>query len=139
MDEKQKRVSITTSVYEQILLHAGEEAPKECCGFLTGEECIINRCHPAINILASENRYSIAPKEIFQFFKELRASSRNHLGIYHSHPSSEAYPSRTDIEQAFYPHCSYMIVSLMNPSLPVLRAFRIVDGEVTELELQIVL
>ena len=138
MNEEWKRVSVTRSVYEQILRHASQEAPKECCGFLTGESHTINQCHPAKNVLQSEFRYSIDPKELLQFFKELRASCRSHLGIYHSHPSSEAYPSRTDIEQAFYPRCSYLIISLKNPAVPILRAYRIIGEEVTELELQVV-
>ena len=129
---------ITSSVFEQILQHARQEAPKECCGLLTGEGRTISRSHPTTNILKSEVQYSIDPRELFQFFRGLRSSRESHLGIYHSHPSSEAYPSRTDVEQAFYPHCCYLIVSLKDPAAPNLRAFRIVGKEITELELQTV-
>jgi proteasome lid subunit RPN8/RPN11 len=138
MNEQPYWVQITPSVFERILHHARQEAPNECCGLLTGEGRTISHSHPATNILKSEVQYSIDPRELLQFFRELRSSRQSHLGIYHSHPSSEAYPSRTDIEQAFYPHCSYLIVSLKDPAAPSLRAFRIVGEEVTELELQTV-
>ncbi len=54
------------------------------------------------------------------------------LGIYHSHTHTEAFPSPTDLELAFYPEAVYLIVSLQDPDRPVVRAFNIVDGEITE-------
>jgi proteasome lid subunit RPN8/RPN11 len=138
MNELKDLAKITWLVHEQILSHARQEAPKECCGLLSGEGDIITRCHPMRNVLDSEVRYSVDPKALFQFFKELRAAGLQHLGIYHSHPSSEGFPSPTDIEQAFYPHCSYLVVSLKVPSSPALRAFRITGEGVTEQELQII-
>ena len=131
-------MKISGLVVEEILFHARQEAPKECCGLLSGEGDIITHRHPMRNVLESEVRYSIDPHALFRFFKELRGAGLRHLGIYHSHPSSEAFPSPTDIEQAFYPHCNYLIVSLAPSSAPVLRAFRIMDQGVTEQELQIV-
>lgn len=54
------------------------------------------------------------------------------VGFYHSHTHTEAYPSATDKKLAFWPDCRYVIVSLMSAGAPVVRAFRIVGGEVTE-------
>ena len=136
MSEQSNQLRITPSVLGQILHHARQEAPMECCGLLSGEGGTVSRCHPKANILKSEVQYSIDPLELFQFFRELRSSRENHLGIYHSHPSSEAYPSRIDVEQAFYPHCCYLIVSLKDPAAPSLRALRSVAEEAMELELQ---
>jgi proteasome lid subunit RPN8/RPN11 len=138
MNISKDSAKMTWSVYEQILSHARQEAPKECCGLLSGQRDIITRRHPMKNVLESEVQYSIDPKALFQFFKELRAAGLQHLGIYHSHLSSEAFPSQTDIEQAFYPDCIYLIISMKVPSAPVLRAFRITGQGVTEQELQIV-
>ena len=56
------------------------------------------------------------------------------VGIYHSHTHTEAYPSKTDVELAFYPDALYFIVSLENREAPVIRAFRINDGRVDEEE-----
>jgi proteasome lid subunit RPN8/RPN11 len=52
--------------------------------------------------------------------------------IYHSHPRTPAYPSQTDIALAFFPDATYVIVSLARRNQPTTRAFRIVDGTVTE-------
>jgi proteasome lid subunit RPN8/RPN11 len=57
------------------------------------------------------------------------------VGIYHSHTSSPAYPSRTDAEQAFWPDAVYVIVSLAEPEADV-RGYRIRDMAITEEALQ---
>jgi proteasome lid subunit RPN8/RPN11 len=58
-------------------------------------------------------------------------------GIFHTHTHSEAYPSETDLRLAFYPDACYLVMSLSDRERPVLRAFRIVDGEITEEELEV--
>ena len=47
------------------------------------------------------------------------------LAIYHSHTRSAAYPSRTDVELAFFPETLYLIVSIADRDAPEIRAFRI--------------
>jgi proteasome lid subunit RPN8/RPN11 len=58
------------------------------------------------------------------------------VGIFHSHVATEAYPSRTDVELAAYPDAAYLILSLADQDAPVLRAFSIRDGQVSERELE---
>jgi [CysO sulfur-carrier protein]-S-L-cysteine hydrolase len=53
------------------------------------------------------------------------------VAIYHSHTHTEAFPSATDVERATYPDAVYLIVSLQEPE-PVIRAFNIVEGKITE-------
>ena len=55
--------------------------------------------------------------------------------IYHSHPGGPEIPSPTDIQRAYYPDSVYLICSLADPVRPVVRGFRIQDGQVTEVEL----
>jgi proteasome lid subunit RPN8/RPN11 len=69
--------------------------------------------------------------------RELDQKGWELLGIYHSHTHTEAYPSKTDVELAFYPEALYFIVSLERPSEPVIRAFRINDANITEEEVMI--
>jgi proteasome lid subunit RPN8/RPN11 len=59
------------------------------------------------------------------------------VGIFHSHTFTEAYPSRTDVELAGYPDATYLILSLADLEAPELRAFRIREGEVGEVEVQV--
>jgi proteasome lid subunit RPN8/RPN11 len=126
-------VQVKREILEAIVQHAEEEAPRECCGLLMGQGEIITHHRPMKNVLDSNVRYEMEARELFQFFRNLRAANQKHLGIYHSHPVSEAYPSETDVRESFYPDCAYFIVSLKNPHSPLVRAFRLLGDGVEEL------
>lgn len=69
--------------------------------------------------------------------REMRAAGLDLLGIYHSHPNTRNEPSARDIERAHYPETPYLIVSpALGAERPV-RAFLIADGQVDELDLEI--
>ena len=121
-----------------MLEHARGEPRIECCGLLAGRDGVITHIFPATNALASPKAYEIAPRELFQLFRMLRAEGLEHLGHYHSHLFSENFPSPTDIEQACYPDQAYFIVSLLDGAPKPVRAFSIRDGEVRELKISIV-
>ena len=78
------------------------------------------------------------PKELFQLTREIRAAGLELLGIYHSHPNGQNEPSPRDIEQAYYPDVAYFIVSPQQDAEKPLRAFSIINGQVSELEIQAV-
>lgn len=128
-------VQIEAAIIDSMVEHARSEAPLECCGLLMGQAGRITRLRRIRNLAQSPVRYEMAPAELFRFFKDLRGSGLQHLGIYHSHPSSEAFPSATDVAQAFYPDCAYLILSLLAPGVPSVRAFSIVGGLVAELSI----
>ena len=52
--------------------------------------------------------------------------------VYHSHTHSPAYPSETDVRLAGWPEAYYIIISLMSKENPQVRAFRIVEGAISE-------
>ena len=130
-------VFIKQEILEAIIQHAVEEAPLECCGLLMGSDETVTHVRRMTNVSRSPKHYSIAPQALFHFFKDLRALKLRHLGIYHSHPASEAYPSKIDLEESYYPECSYIIVSLKNADSPSVRAFSLADGSIQERELQV--
>ena len=130
------RVQIEAAVIDSMVEHAQLEAPLECCGLLMGQAGRVTHLRRMRNLAQSRVRYEMVPGELLRFFKGLRGSGLQHLGIYHSHPSSEAYPSATDISQAFYPDCVYVILSLLAPDSPSVRGFSIVEGVVAELAIQ---
>ncbi len=106
----------------------------ECCGLLAGRDGVITAIFPATNALSSATAYEIPPRELFEFFRALRAEGLAHLGHYHSHPSTENFPSPTDVEMACYPEQAYFIVSPLSDAPNPVRAFSIRDGAVQELE-----
>lgn len=126
------RVHIKGEIVELILEHARLESPLECCGLLMGKADRITHMSKMRNVVQSPVRYEMSPKELFKFFKNLQTLGLRHLGIYHSHPGSQSYPSPTDITEAYYPDCTYFIVSLLIWENPILRAFSIINGIVEE-------
>lgn len=117
---------------DQIIDQARSESPNECCGIMAGTGDAVIRLFPATNSEASPKRYSLNPAELFRIMKEVERAGLDLVGFYHSHTHTEAYPSPTDREMAFWPECRYAIISLQDAHHPVIRAFRIEDGNVTE-------
>lgn len=120
---------------EEMIAHAVAEQPNEACGLLAGRDGRVTKVYRCGSNEKSPYRYFLDPKEQLMAMREMDDRGWDLLGIYHSHTHTEAYPSRTDIELAFYPDSLYFIVSLAQPARPVLRAFRIRDGAVQEEEL----
>lgn len=116
----------------EMAAHAVEDAPNECCGIIAGKDGRATKLFRAKNAEASPYRYSVEPKDLLRIFRECEDNDWSFLAIYHSHTASEAYPSPTDVRLAFWPEAFYVLVSLADKDNPVLRAFRIVDGEVSE-------
>ena len=69
--------------------------------------------------------------------REIRAAGLELLGVYHSHPVGDNFPSARDIERAFYADAAYFILSPRPDAPKSVRAFSIHDGKVAELEIQI--
>jgi proteasome lid subunit RPN8/RPN11 len=120
------------SYVDEMIAHAIEDAPNECCGIIAGKDGRATKLFRAINAEASPYRYSVEPKDHLRIFRECEDNGWQFLAIYHSHTASEAYPSPTDVRLAFWPEAYYILVSLADRDNPVVRAFRIIDGAVTE-------
>ena len=122
---------------EEMIAHARAEAPNECCGVLAGKGGKIAKLFRAKNAEKSPVRYNIDPQELLKLYQEIEGQGWELLGIYHSHTQSQAYPSPTDVRLALWPDSLYFIVSLMDEKRPRIRAFRIVDGVISEEELEV--
>lgn len=118
--------------------HSRAEAPNECCGVLAGTGHRVTAVYRATNAEASTVKYSLVPQELFHILKEVDKKGWEVVGFYHSHTHSEAYPSAADKRLAFWPDCRYVIVSLKDNAHPVARAFRIIDGNVTEEPVEVI-
>jgi [CysO sulfur-carrier protein]-S-L-cysteine hydrolase len=128
---------IPQSIFEQMLEHAREEVPNECCGILGGRDGEATTLYRATNAEQSPLRYTLDPNDLFRItFREIPENDEEMVAIYHSHTASPAYPSQTDINLATYPDSIYLILSLAEGGEP-LRGFRIDDGEVAEVELDV--
>ena len=123
--------AITRDHLDQIVAHAREASPHECCGLIGGSsEGVAQTVYRARNIAADRSvSYEAAPEDLFAAQRTMRERGEELLAIYHSHPrAKDPEPSATDIRLAYYPSAVYLIVGLGNDE-PCLRAFRIDEGE----------
>jgi proteasome lid subunit RPN8/RPN11 len=127
-------ITLAPDLLQQIIRHAQACYPQEGCGLLAGRENQATRFIPMENCLGSETEYEVDPRQLIQTLRSLRDSGEQLVAIYHSHPRGPAEPSQRDVERAYYPEAAHLIVSLERPGGPLVRAFRIIDGEVTEIE-----
>ncbi len=124
---------LSKDVREQMIAHAREQFPKECCGMLAGVDGKPVKVIRATNSEDSEFRYRVDDRELLRFLRDCDDNGWDFLAVYHSHTRSDAYPSPTDVRLASnWPDPYYVLVSLEDQDDPVVRAFRITGGEISE-------
>jgi proteasome lid subunit RPN8/RPN11 len=136
-------LEISQDLVDKLLAHARADHPDEACGVIAGSagSDIPTRFIPMVNAARSPTFYEFESADLLKLYRDLDANEEDPVVIYHSHTSTPAYPSRTDIAYASEPSAHYVLVSTRetgNDDGPYeLRSFRIVDGEVTEEEIVI--
>jgi proteasome lid subunit RPN8/RPN11 len=134
---------------QALIDHARAEVPNEACGLIVGdrpagESGRALRFEPTRNAAASPYRYEIHPDDLYRLTVATDDADEVFWGIVHSHTHTPAVPSPTDIGLAFYPDALYILVSLADEEadrsadLPSVRAWRIVEGAVHEVVLDVV-
>ena len=120
-------LKLNKNLVNEILVHAIEQDPQECCGLIGG-----NATGKATSVYRTRNvattplvTYEAAPEDLFAAQRAMRARGEELIAIYHSHPrSKDPQPSETDVRLAYYPSAVYLIVGLGSEE-PCMRAFRI--------------
>ncbi|MGH7371247.1 MAG: M67 family metallopeptidase, partial [Candidatus Methylomirabilales bacterium] len=92
---------------DEIVKHARAEVPNECCGLLAGKNGAVLEVFRCESTEKSPYRYYLDPKDQIRIMREMDRKGWDLVGIYHSHTHTEAYPSKTDVELAFYPEALY--------------------------------
>ena len=88
-----------------------------------GRDGVAVSVHRAANTESSPFMYVMDPREQMRIMDAIDDAGEDLLAIYHSHTRSAAYPSRTDVELAFFAQTIYLIVSLADRDAPEIRAF----------------
>ena len=86
------------------------------------------------NVAQSAAEFEMDPAELIKIVRDLRNAGEELAAIFHSHPHGPPHLSRMDIQRAYYPEAAHLIVCLAELERPQVAAFRIVDGEVLEIE-----
>src|SRR4051812_20600310 len=128
---------IPRSMLDRIVAQARDEAPNECCGMIAARDGAAVALHPARNAAKSPLRYEIDGMEQYRIQSAIEDAGLDLGAIYHSHTRSAPYPSQTDINLAFYPESLYLIVGVKDRDAPDVRAYRILDGQVSDAELEV--
>jgi proteasome lid subunit RPN8/RPN11 len=139
-------LQIPRPIFEAMVAQARTERPHECCGLLAGHIVEeggrrlgrVAARYPLANVAeAPARRYLADPRGLFQAQKAMREHQYTELAIYHSHPSSDPVPSRTDLEWNYWPGVVCLILSL-KPCAPLARAWWLGDKDFTEAEWEVV-
>ncbi len=140
-------VELPPDIRDALIAHARAEYPNEMCGLIVGDASAADggralRFEATRNKAASPYRYEIDPDDLLRLTIATDDADEVFWGIAHSHTHSPAVPSPTDVGLAFYPDALYVLVSLSDTETdpetgaPDVRAWRILDGVVSEVALQ---
>jgi proteasome lid subunit RPN8/RPN11 len=139
---------LTRAQYETVINHCFDGFPDEACGLLagplgeagpgvpaspTGE---IGTVYPCRNADQSARTYTVESRDLLRAMRDAEDHGDEIVGVWHSHTHTDAYPSATDVRQAVDPSWLYAIVSLKYGD-PVLRCYRIVDGSILEVAVEV--
>jgi proteasome lid subunit RPN8/RPN11 len=121
---------------DEMVAHAREDLPNECCGMVGGAEGEASVVVPVVNAAASPLRFEMDPQGQYNGLKSIEDDGKELLAIYHSHTKSAAYPSQTDVNQAVnWPDAIYLIVSLQDADAPDVKGFWLKDLKIADAEL----
>lgn len=122
-------------IHAAIVAHAEACAPEEACGLLAGDESgNLTMAYCLTNIEHSPVAYTVDPEEHFRAMRHAEANGWQLVGVFHSHPRSEPFPSATDLRLAAEPDWVYVIVG----NKAKVRAYHLESGSVVEEPLEIV-
>jgi [CysO sulfur-carrier protein]-S-L-cysteine hydrolase len=135
-------LTIPASIADELMAHARAESPNEACGILSGSltDRRATTYHPARNAEASPYVYRVHPDDLVRIVLGIDDAGEELVAIFHSHTHSPAVPSPTDRRQAMYPDAIYLLATLKEADaqpMQALRAWRIRDGEATEVSLRV--
>lgn len=135
-------LQIEKHIANEMIEHAKEEYPNECCGILAGTNDSTRHIYRITNTVKSPYRYIMDPQEFLDADKDVETNNQEFLAFYHSHTHSPASPSTTDVRMALqsgWLNVHYVIVSLDSLENPQIQAFHIKEnGHVVKKEFQLI-
>ena len=131
-------MKISQKLIDEMISHAREDLPNECCGMIGGREGEANSVVRVENAAASPLRYEMDPQGQFDALKAIEDAGEELIGIYHSHTRSAAYPSQTDVNEAvMWPEQVYVIVSLEDEQAPDVKAYDLAETKIADVDLDV--
>jgi proteasome lid subunit RPN8/RPN11 len=128
------KLQIPRHLLDEMVGQAVAELPNECCGLLAGRDGRITHRYPLTNALASPLCYESDPRGLFAADKDMRRRGTDLVAIYHSHPTTDPVPSRTDLERNFHGSEVVHIIISLKGGVAAVRAWRLSETSYTEVE-----
>ncbi|HUM07008.1 MAG TPA: M67 family metallopeptidase [Terriglobales bacterium] len=129
-------LKLSQAHYDSLRRHGEETYPHECCGVLLGQFAddgsrTVTSIARAGNTRedSPHNRYNIDPKELIRIRREGRERGEDIVGFYHSHPDHPAQWSSTDLAEAHWFGCSYVITSVEKGKAAATNSFELMGAE----------
>jgi len=136
MNNKKQTIKLPRTLANELLHQAQLGDKNEICGLVAAKNGHAQHCYPIPNTAEQpQTRYIMDPASQINALRHIRENNEVLFAIYHSHPSSPAEPSVTDIAEASYPEALYLIISLNTKGVLEIRGFRLQDGQSIEVEL----
>jgi proteasome lid subunit RPN8/RPN11 len=129
-------LKIAPKDYESLRRHGEETYAHECCGVLLGRtddegNRIVSTTARCGNTRtdSAHNRYNIDPRELVRIQREGRERGEDIIGFYHSHPDHPARWSQTDLAEAHWIGCSYVITSVEKGTAKITNSFELTGAD----------
>jgi len=131
-------MKISQALIDEMVAHAREDLPNECCGMIGGRDGEAARVVRVENAAASPLRYEMDPQGQYNALKAIEDAGEELVAIYHSHTRSAAYPSQTDVNEAvMWPEQVYVIVSLQQDDAPDVKGYSLKDMKIADVDLDV--
>ena len=121
-------IKISKPNFDDLIKHAEEESPNECCGILVGTSNSVSKVHKITNDAKSPYRYVMNSQQQLDVILNCDRNNLDMIAFYHSHTHSPAYPSDTDVRMAVqsgWLDIIYILISLEDKSNPIVKSYSI--------------
>jgi [CysO sulfur-carrier protein]-S-L-cysteine hydrolase len=134
-----EEIQIPRKITNQLLHHAQQSPDTEVCGLIGSRQGVPISCYAIKNTAKKpQQRFLLEPKQQIAAMAKMRDRNEELFAIYHSHPTSPAIPSKTDLDMAAYPDVLYLIISLDTKGILELRGYRVDNHKFLEIPLSLI-
>ncbi len=127
-----QKIILPQTIKKILTQHAESENPNESCAILYGNGNIVSDVFLTNNIEQSPVNFTISNEQLIEGYKIAEEKKMDVVGIFHSHPNSEAYPSNTDKKFMHSNPVAWIIYSGINQDF---KAY-VLESDILEIPIQ---
>ncbi len=131
-------LKVHKNVYEEMISWMKSNIPFEACGILVGKGNIVDEFIKMENVAKSETFFEMDLKELMKVLDYIDKENKDFIGVFHSHPVSNPYPSKTDLERNEIIDNLIFVISSLRKGTPEVKAYKISEKIVKEIEILII-